>query len=141
MAAFEIAVRVGFGQCDPAGIVFYPRYLEMINLVVERWFEDALDQPFADMHIRDRQGVPTVRTEVDFRAPARLGEHLLVSLEVSEIKRASAILAIRIKGADGIERVTARHILAYVTLDPMKAMPWPAELRDRMQAYSQTHNQ
>jgi len=134
MAAFEIMARVGFRHCDPAGIVFYPRYFEMINLVVERWFEEALACPFADMHLRDRRGVPTVRTETDFKAPARLGEELRISLTVVEIKRASVILAIVIRGKDGTERVSARHILAHASLEPMKALPWPEDLRQRMQA-------
>ena len=31
----EILVR--FGDCDPAGIVYYPRYMEMFNSLVEDW--------------------------------------------------------------------------------------------------------
>ncbi|CPO21707.1 4-hydroxybenzoyl CoA thioesterase [Bordetella pertussis] len=34
---FVSEVEVRFRHCDPAGIVFYPRYFEMINDFVEEW--------------------------------------------------------------------------------------------------------
>ena len=42
MSANQGEVLVQFAHCDPAGIVFYARYFEIINEVVEDWFEDAL---------------------------------------------------------------------------------------------------
>ncbi|MCO5127369.1 MAG: hypothetical protein M9957_08845 [Rhodobacteraceae bacterium] len=35
---FRQDIRVGFNHCDPAGIVFYPRYFEMANTVCESFF-------------------------------------------------------------------------------------------------------
>jgi 4-hydroxybenzoyl-CoA thioesterase len=35
MPAYQREVLVRFAHCDPAGIVFYARYFEMINGVVE----------------------------------------------------------------------------------------------------------
>ena len=32
--------RVRFGECDHAGIVFYPRYGEMSHAVIEAWFRE-----------------------------------------------------------------------------------------------------
>ena len=33
---------IEFNHCDPAGIVFYPRYFEMTNSVVENFFADEV---------------------------------------------------------------------------------------------------
>lgn len=41
------------GDCDAAGIAYYPRYVEMLSQVIERWFTDALDYGFHDMHLID----------------------------------------------------------------------------------------
>ena len=41
--------KVRFQHVDYAGIVFYPRFLEMLNCLVEDWFEEALDRPFSKM--------------------------------------------------------------------------------------------
>ena len=66
---------IEFGHCDPAGIVFYPRYVEMVNHMAENFFADVIGHPYARV-IGDGNGCPTVRLEVDFRAPSRLGERL-----------------------------------------------------------------
>ena len=39
--SFQISTKVRFGDVDPAGIVFYPRYFEMLNAAVEDWFTMA----------------------------------------------------------------------------------------------------
>ena len=35
MKVFSFSQDIGFRHCDPAGIVFYPRYFEMMNDAVE----------------------------------------------------------------------------------------------------------
>jgi 4-hydroxybenzoyl-CoA thioesterase len=42
--------KIRFQHVDYAGIVFYPRFLEMLNCLVEDWFEEALGRPFSQMH-------------------------------------------------------------------------------------------
>ena len=44
---FERRRRIRFGQCDPAGIVFYPQYFVLFNALVEDWVSDALGSPYA----------------------------------------------------------------------------------------------
>ena len=43
---FTYKQKVLFKHCDPAGIVFYPRFFEMINDAVEALFSDVLNWPF-----------------------------------------------------------------------------------------------
>ena len=68
-------IQIEFNHCDPAGIVFYPRYFEMTNSVCENFFAEVAGHSFAAM-MAARQGVPTARLSVDFHAPSRLGETL-----------------------------------------------------------------
>ena len=42
-------IQVEFNHCDPAGIVFYPRYFEMTNSVVEIFFREVVRHSYADM--------------------------------------------------------------------------------------------
>ncbi len=60
-------VPVEFNHCDPAGIVFYPRYFEMVNSVVENFFLEDVGHSFARM-MEEGAGVPTARIEANFRA-------------------------------------------------------------------------
>ena len=41
-------LRIRFAHCDPAGIVFFPQYLVMLNGHVEDWFTDGLGLSYAD---------------------------------------------------------------------------------------------
>lgn len=38
---YERLIQIEFNHCDPAGIVFYPRYFEMVNSVIENFFADV----------------------------------------------------------------------------------------------------
>ncbi|MEG1266654.1 MAG: acyl-CoA thioesterase, partial [Myroides sp.] len=54
--------QIRFRHTDFAGIVFYPRFLEMLNDLVEDWFDEALDRPFSKIH--ETNGIPTVDLKV-----------------------------------------------------------------------------
>lgn len=81
--------KIRFKHVDYAGIVFYPRFLEMLNDLVEDWFEEALDRPFSKMH--ETNGIPTVDLKVQFKNAARLGETLTKKLWVKELKSSSVV--------------------------------------------------
>ena len=81
--------KIRFKHIDYAGIVFYPRFLEMLNDLVEDWFEEALDRPFSKMH--ETNGIPTVDLKIQFKKPARLGEILTKKLWVIELKTSSLL--------------------------------------------------
>jgi 4-hydroxybenzoyl-CoA thioesterase len=86
---FTKTEKIRFKHVDYAGIVFYPRFLEMLNDLVEDWFEEALERPFAKMH--ETNGIPTVDLKVQFKNAARIGEILTKSLWVKELKNSSII--------------------------------------------------
>lgn len=86
---FEKQEKIRFQHIDYAGIVFYPRFLEMLNGIVEDWFAEVIGQPFEEMH--ETHGIPTVDLKVQFKAPARLGETLTKKLWVKELKKSSMI--------------------------------------------------
>jgi len=86
---FAKTEKIRFKHVDYAGIVFYPRFLEMLNDLVEDWFEEALDRPFSKIH--ETNGIPTVDLKVQFKNAARISEILTKSLWVKELKNSSII--------------------------------------------------
>ena len=134
MAAFAVEVPIRFAHCDPAGIVFFPRYFEMVNQTVEDWFAGPLGCSFKALHLDQGMGVPTARFETEFRKPSRLEEVLRFSLEVERIGRSSCILLIQAR-CDGELRASFRQTLVFVDLASMKSTSWPAELRARIAAF------
>ena len=128
---YQRTIPVEFNHCDPAGIVFYPRYFEMTNSVTENFFAEVVGRSYAQMTMRDGNGVPTVRIEADFRAPSRLGDRLAFTLEVVRLGGSSATF--RIVARVGAEvRMEARLTLVWVTPEG-RAAPWPEDMRARLE--------
>ncbi len=134
-APFISQVEVRFRHCDPAGIVFYPRYFEMINDFVEEWFDKGMGLPFHALHVDRHIGTPMASVTCDFSAPSRWHERLRQTLEVQRIGGASFKALVRFEGADGQLRLSATLTIVTVDLRTMKSMPLPADLRERMQDY------
>ena len=125
-------IQIEFNHCDPAGIVFYPRYFEMTNSVVENFFADVVGRSFAQMHVAAQNGVPTVAIEAAFMAPSRLGDKVLFSLRLMKVGRSS--VTVQIEGHGGAE-LRMRATLTLVWIDTMKAAAWPDDMRAKLVAY------
>jgi 4-hydroxybenzoyl-CoA thioesterase len=129
---FAREVLVRFGDCDPAGIVFYPRYFEMFNNLVEDWCAHGLGTSFRELHQERGLGLPTVSIQTEFVAPSRLGDVLHAELEVEKIGGASITVLIRLLGEDGSERVRAGLVLVLMELKTMRATRIPDAMRARV---------
>jgi len=129
---FETTAPVRFAHIDAAGIVFYPRYFEMLNAAVEDWFAQDLGVDFRTMHLERGVGVPTVQLSVDFGAPSVLGETLIVRLTPNRIGRTSCTYE-ALFTASGRDRLRVSGTLVCMDLKTQKAEPWPADIRARME--------
>ncbi len=132
MAHYTIEQKVLFQHCDPAGIVFYPRYFEMINAVVESWFENSLKVSFADLHFEKNLAIPTVSINTEFLAPSRLGDMLSLTLEVVTLGGSSLNLKIQAVCADDV-RFDADVTLVCVAKTEIKPTRWPQDIREIVQ--------
>lgn len=131
---FRHAIPVMFQHCDPAGIVFYPRYFEMLNAVVETFFADAIGWSFRRMHVEERLGVPMGRLATEFHAASRLGDLLDWTLAVARVGGASCDLSLA-ASCDGEARVTAEGTIVLVDLDRMASRRWPDERRAALERW------
>ncbi len=126
--------KVKFAECDIAGIVFYPRYFEMVNFVVEEWLED-LDWSFYMMHAERHEGLPTKSVACDFSSPSKIGDELNFELSITALGKSSLALCVTAFNGGALVFKTT-NVLVYVTLtQPIKSMPIPDELRERMLPY------
>lgn len=126
--AFEFHQKVLFKHCDPAGIVFFPRYFEMINDCVEAFFDQGLSAPFHDLH---RNGaVPTVQIQTQFPAPSRHGDELVFQLEITQVGRSSADYKMTARCGDEV-RLTTSATLVNVTANG-RPEAWPDAIRSKL---------
>lgn len=138
---FHHPIDVRWGDCDPAGIVYFPRFFERFHDAMERWFDASLGLPYDALILTRRLGLPSVHTEADFRRPCRFGERLVVELRVPSLGRSSIELAYRVMApGEADPRLTGRTVCVLMGLDPARpsherAVPWPDDLRERIEAF------
>jgi 4-hydroxybenzoyl-CoA thioesterase len=133
-ASFRTQRLIRFSHCDPAGIVFFVNFFEMISGIVEDWFREAVHLPFQAMHLERRIGFPIVSTGCEFFRPCHLGDTLVLELAIARLGRSSIEFDIRGR-VEGDEKFRARHKVALVSLDSFKPLPIPDEMRAKMLPY------
>lgn len=135
---FRVTKTVRFAYVDAAGIVFFPRYFELLNAVVEDWFEHGLGYSFARL-LNERRGVPTVHIEADFVSPGRLGETVEFTLEVTHIGQSSFTVAVT--GHEGeTPRLAIRQTLVLMDVERERAVALPDGMRAAMTRYEKKEN-
>jgi 4-hydroxybenzoyl-CoA thioesterase len=82
-------VRIEWADCDPAGIVFYPRYFEMFDSSTHRLFEAAgwkkadLRREFAII------GYPMVDTRARFLIASSFGDDIVIETKIVALRNSS----------------------------------------------------
>ena len=137
MPAFQREIPVRFGHCDPATIVFYPRYFEMISALVEDWFEDGLEASAPGMMYHRGIVTPTVHFTVDFLNAAWFGDRLTFNLWVKKIVRTSCELLIE-ASHQGKVAMRVKQILVFMVERTRKATPIAPDIVHRMKRYLHT---
>ena len=125
-------ILIRFRHCDPAGIVFFPRYMEMFNDLVEDWCREALGFDFNEIHLARGWGLPTVHLDVDFVAPSIFGEVLSATLIVRSLGTSSISSDISLYSRDGVARVRGKVVLVLIDRSVGRAIPIPEEVRARI---------
>ena len=76
-------VHIEWGHCDPAGIVFYPRYFEIFDASTSALFERALGiTKFEMIKTMEFTGWPMVQTQARFIRPTRFGDDVTVETSI-----------------------------------------------------------
>ena len=131
---FQYTQKVLFQHCDPAGIVFYPRYFEMLNACVESWFEQKLQCSFAKMHSELKKGIPTVTVNAEFLLPSYLGDVLDFTLSVVRIGRSSLDITVSVM-CEGKVRINFSKRIVFIDSEAGSSQPWPEHLIKLFKSY------
>jgi 4-hydroxybenzoyl-CoA thioesterase len=130
-------VEIQFGDCDPAGIVYYPNYF--------RFFDNAtaalLSAAFA-MHKRNWlehfgiAGIPMVDTGARFIKPSRFGDVVDIRSEITELGRSSFSVKHTLL-RDGEIAIEAHEKRVWVVRDELggiRSAPLPEDVRQLLSA-------
>ena len=90
-------LRIEWGDCDPAGIVFYPRYFAMFDHSTVLLIEQALGMRKHKLYERyGFAGYPSVETGARFHLPTRFGDDVVIETAITRVGRASFSLQHRL---------------------------------------------
>lgn len=82
-------IRVEWGDCDPAGIVYYPRFFEYFDSCTNALFEKAGFRKPELLKKYGLLGIPMIDTRAQFYAPASFGETVVVESRITDWGRSS----------------------------------------------------
>jgi 4-hydroxybenzoyl-CoA thioesterase len=77
-------VRIDWGDCDPAGIIFYPRYFDIFDASTSALFERVLGISKLELlKTFNFAGFPLVHTRARFLRPTRYGDDVTVNTAIT----------------------------------------------------------
>jgi 4-hydroxybenzoyl-CoA thioesterase len=132
-------VRVEFGDCDPAGIVFFPNFSRWMDAASLAFFTQSGLPPWRELvKTRGIVGTPLLEIHTKFVQAATYGEELVVATHVEtwQNKTFTQVHRVTRGSADGSAELICegRETRAFVRRDAedpdrLRAMPVPEDIR------------
>ena len=133
------SVDVTFGDCDPAGIVFFPNFSRWMDTASLSFFMQCGVPPWRELEkTRGIVGTPLLEINTKFIKSATYGERLTVTTQVEEWRAKVVVQMHRITRArpDGSTDLICegREVRAFVRRDAhdpdrLRAMPVPEDIK------------
>ena len=129
--------RIEWGDCDPAGIIFFARYFDMFDVSTTVLIERALGMKKIEyLKAYNFSGHPLVETRARFRLPTRFGDEVTIDTAVVACGRSSFKIEHRLTH-DGALAVEGFETRVWVVRDPhdpkrIKSQPIPPQIVARL---------
>lgn len=140
MLDFSTDIQVSFGDCDPAGIVYYPNFFRWIDRTFHALLREKLGGHAGLCRDLDAQGLGLMNVEMAFKSPAVEGD--LLHLRIVEITWTRKSYDIRYQAHIGqrlvFEAVETRGM--FVRRDGRMAAGDVTPLKDRLQQATAPNN-
>jgi 4-hydroxybenzoyl-CoA thioesterase len=95
-------IRIEWGDCDPAGIVYFPRYFEFFDACTRALFERAGLFKRDMLKTYGIAGIPVVDMKSRFMIPSRFGDDVVVESEISKWGKSSFVVHHRLMKDEGM---------------------------------------
>ena len=141
MPHFSIDTRVCFGDCDPAGIVYYPNYYVWIDRTFHALLRVHLGGHALMCRELGAQGIGLMNAEMNFRSPAR--ENDLLQVQITGIDWSDKYFEIRYEAHIGtrlVFKALEKRGIFILQDDRLRAGD-VSELRRRLTQATQTTDQ
>ena len=131
-------VAVQFGDCDPAGIVFYPNFSRWMDAASLAFFMECGLPPWRELvKTRGIVGTPLLEINTKFFKTVTYGETITISTRVEEWRDKVFVQVHRVtrQGVDGEDLICeGREVRAFTRRDAdnperLRAMPVPEDIK------------
>ncbi|KEA63650.1 4-hydroxybenzoyl-CoA thioesterase family active site [Marinobacterium lacunae] len=116
-------VLIEWGDCDPAGIVFYPRYFAYFDASTAHLFRTAGLEKFDLRKRYNIVGFPMVDTRASFKIPSRYGEVIEIHTCVEKFKKTSFDILHQVFKEDGQLAIECWETRVWLGEHPEKPKP------------------
>jgi 4-hydroxybenzoyl-CoA thioesterase len=131
-------IHIEWGDCDPAGVVYFPRYFEYFDSSTNRLFECAGLHKAEMMKTYGIVGIPLVDARAQFLLSSTFGETVVVETCIKEWGRTSFTIQHRLYKGDVLAvEAFEKRVWAVRSEDSskrIKSHPIPQEVKDRFMA-------
>lgn len=128
---FSTRIVVRFGDCDPAGLVYYPTLFHYCHAAMEEFFAARCGTSYPRLLAEERLGFPTVNARAEFFAPLVYGDEADVEVFVSHVGRTSATFEYTLRRAsDGLTCARATLVQVATNLEELRAVAVPDKYRE-----------
>lgn len=126
-------VDVQFGDCDPAGIVFFPNFSRWMDAASLAFFMQCGLPPWRELvKTRGIVGTPLLEINTKFIRPVTYGETIAIATWVEEWRTKVFVQQHRVTRGDELI-CEGREVRAFVTREPgtdrLRAIPVPADIK------------
>lgn len=127
--------RVRWGDCDPAGVVYTPRFAEYVVAAFHTFLEVLLGAPLSRQLATLDLGTPAKALSFEFKRSLWPDQEFITTARVADIRNRTFDLLFDARDTDGQEVFLARFTAICVYTGRREARPIPAQLREKLEAY------
>ena len=135
-------ILIEWGDCDPAQIVYFPRYFAFFDACTTALFKKAGLVKREMLNQYGIIGIPMVEVRASFRAPSRFSDEVEVVSEITEFRRSSFLVRHQLfnQGSLAVECFETRVWTRRSPKAPEKieSAPIPAEVMARFSGAKQS---
>jgi 4-hydroxybenzoyl-CoA thioesterase len=133
----RIRIRVEFGDCDPASIVFFANYFRWFDQCTSALFR-AAGLPLGELFkAHGVIGIPLVEARARFFIPSRYGDELVAESCVIEWKKSSFVISHKFLRDDGVLAMEGWETHVWAAAHPteahrLKSVPLPRDVIQKL---------
>jgi 4-hydroxybenzoyl-CoA thioesterase len=136
MFSHRMDIEIEFGDCDPAGIVYFPNYYRFFDNATAHLVSTALGmnkRQWTAQH--DIAGIPVVDVKTSFRSPSRFGDRVRIESRIVSVGRSSFVVGHQLMNGDvlGVEGEEVRVWIGKEG-DRLKPLAIPDDVRSALEA-------